>query len=194
VDWSWETHAVCVVDDDGQVIERFTVAHSAAGLAQLTGRLRRRGAAAVAIERGDGPVVQALLDADLQVFVITSRQVKARCDCATAPPATRTTGSTPTPRPRPVAAAAAPVPQHPVNAGLRHDACHVGIRKAAVHVVHHDGPGLERCGGHPRRVVSTMTASPAEASSVTTGTIRRTSSSGSTRSAPGRVDSPPTSM
>ena len=95
VDWSWETHAVCVVDDDGQVIERFTVAHSAAGLAQLTGRLRRLGAAAVAIERGDGPVVQALLGADLQVFVITSRQVKARCDCATAPPATRTTDSMP---------------------------------------------------------------------------------------------------
>jgi transposase len=77
VDWSWETHAVCVVDDDGQVVERFTVAHSAAGLAQLTGRLRRLGAAAVAIERGDGPVVQALLAAELQVFVITSRQVKA---------------------------------------------------------------------------------------------------------------------
>ena len=77
LDWSWETHAVCVVDDDGQVIERFTVAHSAAGLAQLIGRLRRLGAAAVAIERGDGPVVQALLGAELRVFVITSRQVKA---------------------------------------------------------------------------------------------------------------------
>jgi len=77
VDWSWETHAVCVVDDEGQVIERFTVAHSAAGLAQLIERLRRLRAPAVAIERGDGPVVQALLEADLQVFVITSRQVKA---------------------------------------------------------------------------------------------------------------------
>jgi transposase len=77
VDWSWETHAVCVVDDDGLVVERFTVAHSAAGLAQLTERLRRLGVPAVAIERGDGPVVQALLETELEVFVITSRQVKA---------------------------------------------------------------------------------------------------------------------
>jgi transposase len=77
VDWSWETHAVCVVDDDGPVVERFTVAHSAAGLTELIGRLRRLEVPAVAIERGDGPVVQALLAAELQVFVITSRQVKA---------------------------------------------------------------------------------------------------------------------
>jgi len=76
VDWSWETHAVCVVDD-GPVVERFTVAHSAAGLTELIGRLRRLEVPAVAIERGDGPVVQALLAAELQVFVITSRQVKA---------------------------------------------------------------------------------------------------------------------
>jgi hypothetical protein len=58
---------VCVVDDEGQVIERFTVAHSAAGLAQLIERLRRLRALAVAVERGDGPVVQRLLEADLQV-------------------------------------------------------------------------------------------------------------------------------
>src|SRR4051794_35485816 len=77
VDWSWETHAVCVVDDDGQVVERFTVAHSARGLGQLAGRLRLLGVPAVAIERGDGPIVQALLEAELQVFVISSRQVKA---------------------------------------------------------------------------------------------------------------------
>jgi transposase len=77
VDWSWDTHAVCVVDQDGQVVARFTVAHSAAGLGQLVSRLRRLQVGGVAIERGDGPVVDALLDADLPVFVITSRQVKA---------------------------------------------------------------------------------------------------------------------
>jgi transposase len=77
VDWSWQTHAVCVVDDDGQVRQRFSVAHSAAGLGQLVGRLRQLGVWAVAIERGDGPVVEALLRGGLQVMVITSRQVKA---------------------------------------------------------------------------------------------------------------------
>jgi hypothetical protein len=30
----------------------------------------------VAIERGDGPVVEVLMDADLPVFVVPSRQVK----------------------------------------------------------------------------------------------------------------------
>jgi transposase len=77
VDWSWDTHAVCVVDQDGQVVARFSVAHSAPGLAQLVGRLRGLQVGGVAIERGDGPVVDALLAADLPVFVITSRQVKA---------------------------------------------------------------------------------------------------------------------
>jgi transposase len=51
--------------------------HSAAGLTELIGRLRRLEVPAVAIERGDGPVVQALRAAELRVFVITSRQVRA---------------------------------------------------------------------------------------------------------------------
>ena len=50
-----------MVDDDGQVVRRCTVAHSAAGLAQLVGQLRLIGVGGVAIERGDGPVVEALL-------------------------------------------------------------------------------------------------------------------------------------
>jgi hypothetical protein len=33
VDWASAAHAVCVVDQDGQVAERFEVAHSAGGLA-----------------------------------------------------------------------------------------------------------------------------------------------------------------
>lgn len=77
VDWSWQEHAVCVVDDDGVVVARHTVAHSAAGLDLLVRMLRRHAVAGVAIERGDGPVVQALLAAGLTVFVISSRQVKA---------------------------------------------------------------------------------------------------------------------
>jgi transposase len=77
VDWSWERHAVCVVDAAGAVIERFEVEHQAAGLVGLVRRLRRAGVARVAIERGDGPVVEALLAGGLQVVVISSRQVKA---------------------------------------------------------------------------------------------------------------------
>jgi len=55
VDW-WETHAVCVVDQDGQVVRRFTVAHSASGLSQLVGQLRLLVVEGVAIELGDEPL------------------------------------------------------------------------------------------------------------------------------------------
>jgi len=77
VDWSWQDHAVCVVDDAGAVVQRLTVPHSAAGLDKLVRMLQRHDVDGVAIERGDGPVVQALLGAGLTVFVISSRQVKA---------------------------------------------------------------------------------------------------------------------
>ena len=39
-------------------------------------RLRAAGVAGVAIERGDGPVVEALMEAGLAVFVVPSRQIK----------------------------------------------------------------------------------------------------------------------
>ena len=37
VDWSWERHAVCVVDAAGVVIERFEAEHQAAGLRRWCG-------------------------------------------------------------------------------------------------------------------------------------------------------------
>jgi transposase len=77
VDWSWERHAVCIVEAAGAVVERFEAEHSAAGLAAMVRRLRRNGVERVAIERGDGPVVDALLAGGLQVVVVSSRQVKA---------------------------------------------------------------------------------------------------------------------
>jgi len=77
VDWSWERHAVCIVDAAGVVVERFEVEHQAVGLQSMGRRLRRAGVARVAIERGEGPVVDALLAGGLQVVVVSSRQVKA---------------------------------------------------------------------------------------------------------------------
>jgi transposase len=76
IDWASADHAVCVVDASGQAVARFTVAHTAAGLAELAGRLRKAGAAEAAIERGDGPVVDALMAAGITVVVITPNQVK----------------------------------------------------------------------------------------------------------------------
>jgi transposase len=76
IDWASADHAVCVVDLAGRVRDRFTAVHDRAGIAGLTARLRGGGAAEVAIERGDGVLVDALLAAGLTVVVIGSRQVK----------------------------------------------------------------------------------------------------------------------
>jgi Transposase len=61
VDWASHAHAVALVDGDGVQSQRFTVAHTATELQQMVQRLRRAGVAEVAIERPDGPVVDALL-------------------------------------------------------------------------------------------------------------------------------------
>lgn len=76
IDWASEDHAVCVVDAAGEVVTRFEVEHAAAGLRDLVQRLARAGVSEVAIERGDGPVVDALLGAGLAVVVISPGQVK----------------------------------------------------------------------------------------------------------------------
>jgi len=76
VDWAKDDHAICFIDPDGLVVERFTVPHTAAGLKTLVRRLLAVGVAEVGIERGDGPVVEALLQAELTVLVISPNQVK----------------------------------------------------------------------------------------------------------------------
>ena len=62
VDWAVDAHAVCVVDGDGRVVVEFDVTNSAEGLrgsADVCSEPERVGA----IERPDGPVVDAVLDA-----------------------------------------------------------------------------------------------------------------------------------
>ena len=76
IDWASADHAVCVVDAAGQVRARFSVAHDRAGLGKLIAGLRAAGVSEAAIERGDGVLAGALLDAGLTVVVITSRQMK----------------------------------------------------------------------------------------------------------------------
>ncbi len=76
IDWASADHAVCIVDAAGEVVSRFTVAHTAEGLRVLVSRLARAGVCEVAIERGDGPVVDGLLAAGVTVVVITPRQIK----------------------------------------------------------------------------------------------------------------------
>ncbi|HYB14356.1 MAG TPA: IS110 family transposase, partial [Streptosporangiaceae bacterium] len=76
IDWGSADHAVCVVDTAGQVRARFAVAHDRAGIGKLIAGLRAAGVSEAAIERSDGVLVEALLEAGLTVVVITSRQMK----------------------------------------------------------------------------------------------------------------------
>ena len=75
LDWATADHAVAVVDDKGTVVERFVVDTTGAGLRELVRLLRRAHVGEVAIERGDGLVVDTLLNAGLTVVVIAPNQV-----------------------------------------------------------------------------------------------------------------------
>jgi transposase len=76
LDWARDDHAVAIVDAYGRVVERFIVAHTAAGIRDLVRRLAKLGTNEVAIERPDGPVVEALLEDGLTVVVISPNQLK----------------------------------------------------------------------------------------------------------------------
>ena len=71
-----DDHAVSVVDIDGREVHRFTIEHTAAALLALIRRLRKLGVREVAIERPDGPVVEALLSAGFTVVMISPNQIK----------------------------------------------------------------------------------------------------------------------
>ena len=76
IDWSSTEHAVAVLDSHGVQLQRFTITHTTPGLADLVRRLHRAQVVEVAIERGDGPVVDALLDAGQTVVVIAPNRLK----------------------------------------------------------------------------------------------------------------------
>ncbi len=77
LDWASQTHAVCVIDEQGSVLERLDVAHDAAGLAELRRRLERWHRPPVAIERPSGLIVDTLVEAGFVVVPIHPNAVKA---------------------------------------------------------------------------------------------------------------------
>lgn len=77
---------------DGAVTDRSTSDHTAAGSKFLVRRLLAAGVCQVGIERGDGPVAESLLQAELVVLAISPNQVK-NPGAATGRPVTKTTGS-----------------------------------------------------------------------------------------------------
>ena len=62
IDWARDDHVIAIVDPNGRQVHRGSVEHSSAGLRELVAVLARVGVTEVAIERPDGPVVDALLE------------------------------------------------------------------------------------------------------------------------------------
>jgi transposase len=77
IDWASRAHAVCVTEPDGSIRARFEVPNTGKSFAGLVRRLVKLAVRSVAIERGDGPLVEALLDAGLEVYVIAPAMLKA---------------------------------------------------------------------------------------------------------------------
>ncbi len=80
IDWAAETHAVCVLDAAGKIAAEFTIAHTADGFAELLRRLDRlasdRVEVPVGIERPDGRLVDALLQAGHPVVPVSPNAIK----------------------------------------------------------------------------------------------------------------------
>jgi transposase len=77
VDWANDGHSICAVESEGSVVIEFDIADTATDVVDMCRRLNRAGVRRVAIERPDGPVVDALLKDGLEVVVVASRSVKA---------------------------------------------------------------------------------------------------------------------
>jgi len=73
LDWRGTAHAVCVIDDTGQVISRIEAPHDAAGLADMLARLKRIAPPTqlpIAIERPPGLIIDAPVAAGHPVMPI----------------------------------------------------------------------------------------------------------------------------
>ncbi|MGW4720461.1 IS110 family transposase [Nocardia sp. NPDC004260] len=80
IDWATREHAVCVLDTAGKKVAAFMIAHTAAGFAKLAARLAGLGAdpagVPIAIERPDGRLVDALLEAGHPVVPVKPNAIK----------------------------------------------------------------------------------------------------------------------
>ena len=80
IDWGTETHHVCVVNSDAQIVEDRKVPHSAVGLTEFLRWLSAMCqdsavSVVVAIEVPHGAVVEVLLEHGFEVFSINPKQL-----------------------------------------------------------------------------------------------------------------------
>jgi len=79
IDWATEAHRICLLDHNGQLCAKVSIAHSGAGLDQLLEWLASHGVepafAAVAIETPRGALVETLVERHYAVFAINPKQL-----------------------------------------------------------------------------------------------------------------------
>jgi transposase len=80
IDWAARVHAVCALDGSGRKVAAFTIEHTAAGFAKLADRLGKLAddpeSVPIAIERPDGRLVDALLEAGHPVVPVKPNAIK----------------------------------------------------------------------------------------------------------------------
>lgn len=80
LDWACQDHAVCVIDERGQMVFQDTIAHTRQGLSDLCATLSRLAEPAqlpIAIERPSGLLVDTLVEAGFPVVPIHPNVMKA---------------------------------------------------------------------------------------------------------------------
>lgn len=79
VDWAAAGHAVCVMDATGKITSKFTIQHTADGIASLVRRLAKHGEPTdmpIGIERPSGRLVDLLLEAGHPVVPVSPNAIK----------------------------------------------------------------------------------------------------------------------
>ena len=80
IDWATQNHEVCIVDCDGGVVDRKTIEHTGAGIAQLVKRLEELtraepGFVAVGIEVPRGAILECLIEHRFAVYSLNPKQM-----------------------------------------------------------------------------------------------------------------------
>ena len=92
IDWATESHEVCVLDSERQILETKQIEHSGSGIAQLIELLLKQSGGrpelvAVAIETPRGAVVEALVERQFAVYSLNPKPMDRFRDRHTVPSA-----------------------------------------------------------------------------------------------------------
>ncbi|MBN8457292.1 MAG: IS110 family transposase [Verrucomicrobia bacterium] len=77
VDWAKDSHGVVVIDASGKIVEEITVKHTAEGWLRFRERLARYPVLAIAVESGQGLVIEQLLLSTATVYVVPAKNSAA---------------------------------------------------------------------------------------------------------------------